>query len=149
MNYKIFYFSICIASLIAGLLLFCYSIYNSQRPVIIIEWSTASEFDTAGFNLYRSELPEGEFQKVNEDMIRSSQDPLLGADYKFTDLGVKPNKTYYYQLEEVETSGKKKIIAETSFESKKMGWLAILISITLIAFGGFFLYKNRHVSMGK
>ncbi len=73
--------------------------------VVIVEWTTASELNTAGFNLYRSEAPEGPFTQVNEHLIPGSSDPLTGGSYVFTDTDVVAGRTYYYQLEDVEFSG--------------------------------------------
>jgi hypothetical protein len=72
---------------------------------IELEWTTATETDTAGFNLYRGERPEGPFVKINDAMIPSSPDPLVGGQYHYSDHDVVPGKTYYYQLEDVEFTG--------------------------------------------
>jgi hypothetical protein len=74
--------------------------------VVIVEWTTASELDTAGFNLYRSDNPEGPFIRVNERLIPASMDPLIGGSYVYTDTNVVAGRTYYYQLEDVEVTGK-------------------------------------------
>jgi hypothetical protein len=72
---------------------------------VIVEWSTASELDTAGFNLYRSDSPDGPFTCINEHLIPAFPDPLVGGSYAFTDTNVIAGRTYYYQLEDVETGG--------------------------------------------
>jgi len=73
---------------------------------IIINWSTATEFQTAGFNLYRAESEQGPYQKVNAKIIPASPDPLVGGDYAYRDNQVKPGHVYFYQLEEIEIEGK-------------------------------------------
>jgi len=71
-----------------------------------VEWTTETEMNTAGFNLYRSESPNGPFDfKVNAHLIPASSDPLTGSRYTFTDPTARPGVTYYYLLQEVETTG--------------------------------------------
>jgi len=71
-----------------------------------VEWSTETEMNTAGFNLYRSTSPDGPFDlKVNDQLIPASPDPLTGGEYSFIDRTAQSGVTYYYQLQEVETTG--------------------------------------------
>ena len=74
-------------------------------PAITVEWSTASELNTAGFNVLRSESPDGPFVRLNSEVIPASPDPLVGGSYIYTDTNVAPGQTYYYRLEEVELGG--------------------------------------------
>ncbi len=68
-----------------------------------IKWETATEQQTAGFNIFRSNNPDGEFVLINENKLIDSQgSPVSGARYKFIDDEVNPGETYYYVLEEVE-----------------------------------------------
>jgi hypothetical protein len=83
----------------------CASIGSSKPNRVLLEWTTASEVNTAGFNLYRSENKEGPFAKVNNQIIPASIDPVLGGKYQYEDSGVTAGHTYYYQLEDVEYSG--------------------------------------------
>lgn len=78
---------------------------SPANAMVTVEWTTATELNTAGFNLYRSEISAGPFERVNEDLISASADPLVGAKYVFTDTGVVAGRTYYYQLEDVEIGG--------------------------------------------
>ena len=72
---------------------------------VVVEWTTANEVDTAGFNLYRSDSPDGPFIQINSSLIPASTDPLTGGQYEYLDTAVEPGRTYYYQLEDVEYSG--------------------------------------------
>lgn len=67
-----------------------------------IEWETETEIDTAGFNVYRSETEEGEFVRINEQIIPSQSDAVAGAAYLYVDNDVDRGKTYYYRLEDIE-----------------------------------------------
>lgn len=88
---------------IAGLIL----VFSSQESPtdVTLRWKTASEVQTAGYNLYRSTSEEGPFEQVNERLIPASPARHTGGEYVYTDTGLIPGRTYYYQLEEVETSG--------------------------------------------
>jgi hypothetical protein len=71
-------------------------------PKIEIEWQTETEIETAGFNIYRSESENGEFVRINDQLIPSQSDAVSGAAYTFVDDNVERGKTYYYRLEDIE-----------------------------------------------
>lgn len=73
--------------------------------VVIVDWSTESEVNLAGFNLYRSDDPQGPYLKVNDALIPASRDPVTGGSYAYTDTTVAAAVTYYYKLEDVELDG--------------------------------------------
>ncbi len=92
---------LCVLAGLAVLLAGC----AARRSSVIVEWTTETEVDTIGFNLYRSESPDGPYEKVNEELIPAEGDPLVGKRYVFTDTDVIAGRTYYYQLEDVEVTG--------------------------------------------
>jgi len=77
---------------------------------VVLEWQTASELTTVGFNLYRAESAAGPFtQKINSAMIPGLMGSPVGKTYTFNDTGVTAGKTYYYQLEGISsTTGSKR-----------------------------------------
>jgi len=79
--------------------------FTSSASIVTVEWTTASELNTAGFNLYRGDSQDGPFTKINSNLIPHSPDPLVGGSYVFTDTTVQAGRTYYYQLEDVEFTG--------------------------------------------
>ena len=78
----------------------------TNNAAIALTWTTASEINTAGFNLYRSAGPTDSFTRLNAQLIRASNDPILGGKYRYEDNDVTPGQVYLYQLEDVELSGK-------------------------------------------
>ena len=78
----------------------------SGNRMVIFTWSTESEIDNAGFNLYRSESENGEYKKINDSLIPAEGSYIQGASYKFIDKDVKNRKTYYYKLEDIDLNGK-------------------------------------------
>ncbi len=75
------------------------------NATVIVEWSTASELDTAGFHLHRSDSPDGGYSRITTNLIPAAPDPLTGGSYTYQDSDVVAGQTYFYELEEIETSG--------------------------------------------
>jgi photosystem II stability/assembly factor-like uncharacterized protein len=73
---------------------------------VSIQWSTASELDNAGFNMYRSDKKNGEYFKINTALIPAKGSPTNGASYEFIDTEVRNRKTYYYKFEDIDLNGK-------------------------------------------
>ena len=73
---------------------------------IILAWSTASEIENAGFNLYRAESESGAYSKINGSLIPARGTPTRGTSYSFIDADAKNRRTYYYKLEDIDLSGK-------------------------------------------
>ena len=76
-----------------------------SRSTVVVTWETVSEVDTAGFLLYRGEVPDGPFHLLVQTPIPAMGDPLVGASYRYEDREVVWGQRYFYQLEEVERSG--------------------------------------------
>ena len=103
-----------------------------QRTTILVEWTTASELDTVGYNLYRSLDPEEIGIKVNQELIPSSSDPLTGGSYQFEDQNVEAGKKYYYSLEEVENSGRTNRAGTIEIVARPSGWWEIGLAALLM-----------------
>ena len=72
---------------------------------VILNWSTESEIDNAGFNIYRSTSEDGEYTKINTSLIPVQGSSTQGASYEFVDTNVQNRKTYYYKLEDIDING--------------------------------------------
>jgi len=72
---------------------------------IYIIWTLKSEFNTAGFNLYRDEPDEGRYVPVNDEMIKAIGGPGDERTYVFVDYDVGDHETYSYMLEVVGVIG--------------------------------------------
>ena len=86
---------------------------------VTLMWTTESEKETAGFNIYRgkvgfgrsghvksdSELDAVEMEKINTTLIPAKGSATSGAEYTYTDDDVKNGFTYVYKLEDVDTNG--------------------------------------------
>jgi hypothetical protein len=76
-----------------------------QDTSVTIRWTTESELDIIGFNLFRAESPDGPFIKVNEALIPPAADPFVGGEHTYVDENVQRGVTYYYELESVDRQG--------------------------------------------
>ena len=118
---------------------------------VIIEWTTASEVNTAGFNLYQAEQPDGSYKRVNPELIPSSVDPMLGGQYVYTDTQVISGRMYYYQLEDVDYDGATvrhgplEARAQTAYPPlNSIAWWALLACGGLLSLAGFLMDRGRN-----
>lgn len=78
---------------------------TASNREILIQWSTDSEINNAGFNIYRAESEKEGYIKINDALIPAQGSATQGSTYQFTDENVKNRKTYFYKLEDVDVNG--------------------------------------------
>ncbi len=129
--------SILLALVGLGLLLF------PPAPVALT-WETASEVETAGFNVYRAEADSAHFEQVNAALIPAQGDEIAGADYRFVDETATVGCKYTYRIEEVEWDGTVNAYPETV--STRAGlprlWSRVEGGV-LLGLGGWLLMRRR------
>ncbi len=77
---------------------------------MIISWTTESELDNAGFNIYRSISPTKNFQRINTKLIQGAGTTGERNTYQFIDKTANPDVAYYYRIEDVDFSGTRGIL---------------------------------------
>ena len=77
-----------------------------EHGAVFLEWETGSEIQNLGFHLYRSTAPDGSFERITESVIPGLGSSPAGATYSYRDSGLTNGVTYFYQLEDIETTGK-------------------------------------------
>ena len=90
---------------VCGLVFGVLAIRDINKATIVVEWETASELDTVGYNILRGEADSGPFIKINDQLIQPASDPITGGSYTFEDSNAIPGKKYFYYLEEIEING--------------------------------------------
>ncbi len=74
----------------------------------VVEWETASELDNLGFHLHRAEAEGGPYEQITSSLIPGLGSSPTGRRYRYEDQGLRNGTTYFYTLEDVETTGRTK-----------------------------------------
>ncbi|MCS6844393.1 MAG: hypothetical protein NZ528_08760 [Caldilineales bacterium] len=137
----------------AALLAACMALLAACTAPVRVEWSTEVEMNTAGFDLYRAESPDGPFDyKVNDAPIPASPDPLAGGQYSYVDRTTKAGRTYYYQLHEIELGGHVNVYGPIEVRATLVDtqWVVAAGAVVLAAgLLGWWLGRRRRTSAGK
>ncbi len=72
---------------------------------VILTWTTAAEIDNVGFNLYRADSADGEYEQINANLIAAKGSPTSGATYHYVDRDVATGSKYFYKLVDVDVNG--------------------------------------------
>jgi hypothetical protein len=73
---------------------------------IVLNWTTAAELNSLGFNVYRAAAVDSLRSKLNSSLIASmAPGSPTGASYQFVDDTARAGVTYYYWLQEVGANG--------------------------------------------
>lgn len=117
---------------ICALGLCIYGAIQYTSAEIAVEWTTASELDTVGFNVYRNSLAESDLIKVNSSLITASSNALIGGYYKFLDSDLIPNVEYSYYLEDIDRHGNATKHGPIVVVAQRGGKAELLIALLLI-----------------
>jgi len=82
---------------------------EAQKPNVI-RWSTASEHDSFGYDIYRGISEDGPFSVINSDVIPGAGTTDLPNSYEFIDDVIEPETVYWYYIESISLSGERKQI---------------------------------------
>ena len=82
----------------------------TETGTVVIQWTTESEVDNAGFNILRSQKRTGEFKRINAQLIPGAGTTAERNTYTWTDTTAKPNVVYYYQIEDVSLDGERQTL---------------------------------------
>ncbi|MBN1996348.1 T9SS type A sorting domain-containing protein [candidate division KSB1 bacterium] len=75
-----------------------------QTGSIRLNWTTASEQNNLGFNIYRSK-DEEKFEKINGELIRGAGTSSDQHNYSFVDNRIQESGVFYYKLEQKDING--------------------------------------------
>ncbi len=72
---------------------------------VLLRWSTGSETDNLGFNLYRTVARDSARRRINEQLIDGAMNSETLQDYEYRDHLVQENQQYFYWLSDVSAKG--------------------------------------------
>jgi hypothetical protein len=88
---------------------------------VLLKWTTESEIDNAGFNLYHSESADSGYVKINLSLIPAEGSSTSGLSYKYIDDSVRNRTTYYYKLEDIDIYGTSTMHGPVSAVPRRIG----------------------------
>lgn len=100
------------------------SVAGEQRVANTVRWTTASEQDNFGFDVYRGESEEGPFTKLTDNAILGAGTSDETHHYEFRDDGIDPCKPYWYYVEDISTGGERSRFTPIIAARAKRGPLA-------------------------
>lgn len=113
------------------------------HPVILVEWSTETEQDAAGFYLSRSESETEGFRRITPALIPAKGSSIQGGQYAYTDTDVEPGRVYYYQLDEMDVNGVMTPQGITEAVAQRGGLGELLLAVVLMAGAAWMVYSER------
>ena len=76
-----------------------------EPPFNRLKWSTASEVDNYGFDVYRGESEDGPFVRLTPAPVEGGGTTDEPRSYVFVDDTIDPYRTYDYYVESISMSG--------------------------------------------
>lgn len=70
-----------------------------------LRWTTASEVDNFGFDVYRGDSEEGPFERLTENPISGAGTTDLTTKYSYVDTAIDPTRPYFYYVESISLQG--------------------------------------------
>lgn len=73
----------------------------------VIRWSTASEIENFGYDVFRGPTEEGPFERINPAPIPGHGTTDVPQQYQYADTSIAPNTAYYYYVESISLQGER------------------------------------------
>lgn len=84
----------------------------TDEPVVnTLRWTTASEVDNFGFDIYRSLSEDGSFDRITDEPLPGAGTIDEPQDYVFVDAEIDPTRDYYYYIESISLGGIREIFS--------------------------------------
>jgi hypothetical protein len=81
------------------------AVAKDQRLTNTPRWTTASEVENFGYDVFRGDAEQGPFTKLTESPIAGAGTTDETKKYEFRDDTIDPCKDYWYYVESISTTG--------------------------------------------
>jgi len=78
---------------------------SEEPPFNRVKWSTASEVDNFGFDIYRSTAEDGPFERLTSQPIPGAGTVDEPRYYEYKDTSIDPSVEYFYYVESISVDG--------------------------------------------
>jgi hypothetical protein len=82
-----------------------------EPPVNTLKWTTASEVDNFGFDIYRALSEDGPFERITAEPIPGAGTIDEPQNYVFIDDKIDPTRDYYYYIESISLGGVREVFS--------------------------------------
>jgi hypothetical protein len=84
----------------------------ADEPLVnTLKWTTASEVENFGFNIYRSLNQDGPFERINDEPLPGAGTTDEPQSYVYVDDTIDPAQDYYYYIESISLGGVREIFS--------------------------------------
>ena len=83
-----------------------------DKPLVnTLKWTTASEVDNFGFDIYRGLSEDGPFEKITAEPLAGAGTTDEPQKYVFEDEAIDSSEDYYYYIESISLGGIREIFS--------------------------------------
>ena len=82
---------------------------SEDQPANTLKWTTASEVDNFGFDIYRGLDEEGPFDRLTDEPLPGAGTTDEPQSYVFVDRDIDPTRDYFYYIESISLGGVREI----------------------------------------
>ena len=77
-----------------------------QEPLAnTLKWTTASEVENFGFDIYRGLSEDGPFERITTELLPGAGTTDEPQNYVYVDSDINPSRDYYYYIESISLGG--------------------------------------------
>ena len=80
---------------------------KEEPPKNTLKWTTASEVENFGFDIFRSTKEEGPFEKMTESPLPGAGTTDEPQAYLWEDFDIEMGQDYYYYVESISMAGER------------------------------------------